>query len=307
MKNCIYYNFFPSKLKHDLVIEMICRAAHGQTEGYVDKKGEIVPVLKNSEGQKIIEHGYDDYLRGIEKFAQEYMCVVEKYDLPVRIELMIQYMDYIMTHPDSKVLDFFSDMPNSVTGREKKVVGFAPRLTKKDIRNIYLLYPNEAFERYCGTDLEYSLLRCTEIEKKRIAFYQEKRDKIADRFKRLFHKKMIEKNDRVVSFEEFPYSVFGQKIIIYGAGKFGQEIFNAVKSSSSEVVAWLDKDYKNLTEQGIPVIGNLEVIDHISYDAIIIAILNEGVVQDVRGKLLQKGILEKNIVCLLDYMKYLNV
>ena len=48
-KGCIYYVFFPSAIKNNLVIEMICRAPHGQTIDYAIEGEKVVPVLDGVE------------------------------------------------------------------------------------------------------------------------------------------------------------------------------------------------------------------------------------------------------------------
>lgn len=61
-----------------------------------------------------------------------------------------------------------------ITGREKNIKVFAPKLTKIDIRNIFLFYPEEAFAKYyTGSDIEFSILRCAEREKRKIKFYKQ--------------------------------------------------------------------------------------------------------------------------------------
>lgn len=308
MSNCIYYNFLPSKLKNDLVIEMISRASHGQTDGYVEVEGKVVPVLKAGEGAAIVAHGYDAYVDGIAKFTHMYADLVKKYDISVKLDLLLQYMKYIMFSPDKEILDFFADMPNSVTGREKKVAGFAPKLTKKNIRDIYLLHANESFERYyTGTDLEYAKLRCSESERKKIEFYQKNRQQVAARFERLMKRKLIEGNNHEIRLKGFPYSIFGEKFVIYGAGKFGSQVYHSINETSSEVVQWLDKNYEKLSMQGIPVTGNIKSLGYAPYDAIIIAILDKNMAVEIKRDLLAMDVEEEKIVCLAECMSYLDI
>jgi predicted HAD superfamily hydrolase len=308
MNNCIYYNFLPSKLKNDLVIEMICRASHGQTEGYTEVRGKFVPVLQEGESASIVAHGYDAYVDGIEKFAQGYADIVKKYNISVKTDLLLQYLEYIMYNPDKEILDFFADMPNSVTGREKQVAGFAPKLTKQNIRDIYLLHADEAFERYyTGTDLEYAKLRCSKSERRKIALYQTYRRQILARFERVMKIKLMAENDFDERLTGIPYAVFGRKFVIYGAGKFGKAVYSSVKKTNSQVVQWLDENYEFLSRQGLPVTGNITSLGHIAYDVILIAILNSKVAGTVRQNLLAAGVEEKKIICLAECMTYLDI
>lgn len=308
MSNCIYYNFLPSKLKNNLVIEMICRASHGQTEGYAAVQGKVVPVLQEGESAVIVAHGYDAYVDGIEKFTQVYADIVKKYDISVRLEILLQYMKYITVNPDKELLDFFADMPNSVTGREAQVIGFAPNLTKKNIRDMYLLHSNEIPERYYqGTDLEYSKLRCSKSERKKIEFYQKNRQQVAARFERLMRKKLLAENDHAARLQGFPYSVFGRRFIIYGAGKLGREVYASLQQTNSEIVQWLDKNYKSLSVQGVPVTGNLHSLRQVNCDAIFIAILDKEVAEEIKRDLLNMDIEGEKIVCLAEYLSYLTI
>lgn len=306
MKNCIYYTFLPTKLHSNLIVEMICRAAHGQTEGYYVNENKFVPILKDKEGAAIIAHGYKEYVAGIEKFANDYQRIVHQNRmLGVNLELLLSYTAYCVHRPDKSLLDFFADMPNSVTGREDHIVSFAPKLSKNDIRNIYLFRTTEPIEYYySGTDLEYSILRCTDMQKKKIAFYQANKNKIIERFNRLVKKKLpirIQKHD----LEDFPYAVLGRHIVLYGAGKFGKKMYTALlHSPDNEVVLWVDKNYQALGETAMP-ISNINNIEAVSYDKIVIAVMSKDIALSIKNMLMEKGIENKKIVCLWQYMEYL--
>ncbi|WP_019552549.1 HAD family hydrolase [Propionispira raffinosivorans] len=308
MKNCIYYNFLPSKLKNELVIEMICRASHGQTEGYKIENDKVVPLLKAGEGEAIIEHGYDDYTKGIEGFVKAYASIVERYHVSVQIDLLLQYMEYIMHHPDQKLLDFFADMPNSVTGREKKVLGFAPKLTKQNIRDIYLWHPNEAVDQYYkGTDLEFSRLRCNVFEIRKIEFYQKKRLDVIQRYERFTHTIVPQSPSFSLQTQGLPYSLFGERIVLYGAGKYGREIYYYMKQANVSVVQWLDQNYSRFIKQGQPVTGDICALGEVTYDAILIAILDTQLAMQARENILSMGIPDEKIICLGKVVEYLNI
>ena len=309
MSNCVYYNFLPSKLKNELVIEMICRAPHGQTEGYQSGlQGIVLPVLKESEGTAIYEHGYEDYIKGIEQFAGFYAMIVKKYSMSVRIKNLLQYLEYIMNRPDPVLLDFFADMPNSLTGREKQVQVFAPKLTKKDIRNLYLWYPNDPVEQhYIGTDLEFSKLRCDEKSRKKIEFYQKNRENIIKRLERFIGREVEKKKSFSNQIEGISYSDFGEKIVLYGAGKYGREVYFSMQEANCKPVQWLDQAYRSIDLTGFPVDGDLSLLGHIQYDVILIAILSKTVAESIKRELIdKKGIDEKRIISLAHIVAYLN-
>ena len=66
-------------------------------------------------------------------------------------------------------------MPFETTGFGTKVVEFAPRLTKDQIKEIFLLRDRESVDQlYQGAELQYSVNRCTIEETELIKTYQNK-------------------------------------------------------------------------------------------------------------------------------------
>jgi len=128
MDNNICYAFLPSYLHLNLIVEMLCRAPHGQTEGYRETaNGTFVPVLKAGEEKALIDHGFNDYIAGMELFVENYVTVLKNSTLQGnKVNVLLKYLEYITKTPNEEVLNFFAGMPNSVTGREKKVIEFAP-------------------------------------------------------------------------------------------------------------------------------------------------------------------------------------
>ncbi len=79
-----------------------------------------------------------------------------------------------------------------------------------------------------------------------------------------------------------------KRIAIYGAGGFGQAIYNSYKNL---VTLWVDKNFKRYKNMNLPVssISNLQV-SHSEYDIIFIAILDTVVCQKIKKQLLEMGI-----------------
>ena len=302
MKNCIYYNFLPSKLKDDLIIEMLCRAPNGQTEGYIEESGQIIPVLKHGEGELIAAHGYDDYVQGIEAFVREFSVLADERHLSVQISLLLQYMDYLMSRPDSMVLDFIADMPNSVTGREKKVIGFAERLTKQNIRDVFLFHVDEPCDKYYkGSDLTLAQLRCTAVQKRKIRLYQEKRQQIIERFYRIMHHELVRKKGYWEEiFGDVPLYCLGKRFAIYGAGKWGKRLYPGLCSEYTSVVGWLDKNYLRLRGDIPELTGSMDTVSTLNFDIIIIAIADEKIMQKVRAELMGYGVPDDKILWMQD-------
>lgn len=286
MDNCNYYVFAPSHLKLNIMIEMLCRAPHGQTMGYIEVDGHVVPIF-NKEGKQIIKHGFEDYLEGVKAISQTYAknlsCSV------IRIQSIIDYMEYLTRTPDEMLLNYFGDMPNSETGRESEVIEFAPKLSLKQLKQIYWIWPNRPItDFYKGSSLDYSLLRCTENEKKKIHYYTEHQNDISVKLiRRLSDKsKMIKESGA----KNYPLEILHGNILLYGAGKLGQGLFNRIKKySECQVVQWIDYNYKKFAASPFPVTG-IDSIGQVEYDQLVIAIVDETIARNIRKMLVVRGV-----------------
>lgn len=309
-KDCKYLNFLPSNLKTDLLIELLCRAPHGQTDSYIECNEKIKPVLTGNEGTFLKSYGYDMYVEGIEKYTEFYATQVKKYNVSVNLEALICYIENIMKPKDKAILDFFADMPYSPSGRENKMAAFAPTLTKKNIRDVYLFHPGQSVARYYeGTDIEYARLRCSEGEKRKIDFYQKNRDVIIDRLQRLTKRSFVETQEENNNlFKGFPYSYFGSTFVLYGAGKWGTQFHDSAIAANCHIVQWLDKNYRLLAAKGLAVSGALPDLDKAAkYDAVFVAVSNQRTALEIKNELLKFGVDEKKIVILFEYMSVLDI
>ncbi len=90
----------------------------------------------------------------------------------------------------------------------------------------------------------------------------------------------------------------GSNIIVYGAGKLGYRIVEALaKNKDYNIVAWVDKNTNRFALQNYKIVG-IDDIQGMQYDFIIIAILDCNIVKTVKQTLLDKGIQEKKIACM---------
>lgn len=289
---CINRAFFPSLLDMHIMIEMICRAPHGQTWGYEEKEGRIVPVISREEGKAFQEKGYEEYIEGILLFTQNYTRVTRESGSDIMsLDLLLDYHHGITKDPDNEILDFFADMPNNETGREKGNVEFAPVLSRKQLRLLYLYRTVEPIEKfYPGTYLEYSLLRCSRQDRRRIAFYKKHHDKWLGKLYRL-PKKLIRKHGLTKGYAAF-YSgkMWKGKIALYAAGKAGQATAVRIqKSKAANLVLWVDKDYGKYREMGLPV-DSPEKLGEAEYDMLIIAVRNGSLAADISEELMGMGV-----------------
>lgn len=98
----------------------------------------------------------------------------------------------------------------------------------------------------------------------------------------------------------FPFSKVkrGSNIIIYGMGTYGQLLFRYIKRSGfCNVMICVDRNYIELSEQGISVLAPSE-IDKYSYDAIVVANSFATVRESIYKELSMKY--PKDKICLMD-------
>ena len=85
----------------------------------------------------------------------------------------------------------------------------------------------------------------------------------------------------------------GSKVLIYGAGVLGKEIFFRVsRAALYNIVGWVDRDYKN---KGWP-IQSIETINEYYYDYILVTVRNGVVFDSIKGCLIEMGVPKDKIV-----------
>ena len=95
-------------------------------------------------------------------------------------------------------------------------------------------------------------------------------------------------------------------IILYGAGTVGRDYYQTLQVEKFvEIVGWIDEQYVNYQQQGMPVEA-IEKVNQKQYDAVLIAIENEKTAGLIKENLLALGVPCKKILwekpeTLLDY------
>ena len=93
----------------------------------------------------------------------------------------------------------------------------------------------------------------------------------------------------------FPESVLGKKIILYGAGGFGIEVYKYIKKvSCCEVVGWVDREYASEDKKELPLESPLNIYRQ-TFDYILIAVLNERTAGIIKEEFEKKGIPSEKI------------
>ena len=291
-----YHSFMPKTLPHGATIELLCRAMHGQTGYYSRKDNQICAIMIDDEKEikNYRDYGYEDYLSSLAEHTRCYLNGYYQYNLEPSIRMSERYMENIGEDPDENVLLFLADMPHGDTGYENKIVKFAPKLTREDIRDLYLFNPDGS--NYEGTDLSYSLLRCNDYERKRARYYQYNRVRIIKRFKSIWGRDLIPPEDIYAPFKGFPFEAVGERFVIYGAGVFGKRLYSELAKCDCNIVGWLDKNYIKLKEEGVPVTGTIDDLDRIDFDVVWIAVLNRWVVDGIKKVMINGGVPEEKIM-----------
>lgn len=262
------YCFFPIKMNNGVILEMFCRAPEEQTIGYRMRNGKVVPVFMENEKEKlaIIEHGFQDYMAGVRAFVNQ-VCDNRGYELTEDMEQIHKILTYIAETRDEVFLRFLGDMPNSVTGREKRVITFAPVLTKEQMKEIFWEGRKEAYPNTC---LEYSLLRCSREELECIEYYRNRPAPVS-------------------MTRDFPFELCCGRIILYGAGKMGQELYQRMQNMKNIIVVqWMDQNAGN-DRMDVPVIGTDKLMEE-SFEKLIIAVWNRTTAKEIQKGLLERGV-----------------
>lgn len=88
----------------------------------------------------------------------------------------------------------------------------------------------------------------------------------------------------------------GGKIVLYGAGGVGRQYYRQIMHSGyCEVVQWVDKRAGGLKDMPV-VIGLPEGMRDISYDQIVIAVMEEELAEDIKRELVRTGVEVSKIV-----------
>jgi len=294
IENCKFHVFIPSLMYLNVVIEMLSRAPHGQTMRYKKILGRVLPILEDGEEEELIKHGLNDYIEGINEFSMKIMNQIKFNNFsPNDISIILDYMLYITKTPDKDLMVFIGGMPNSVTGREKEIVEFAPVLSEEQIKSIYLNDTDKPIGNfYKGSAIEYSLLR-SGIHIQNMAYEYSKQLEIIHFNKQKEYNANLQMSRYV---KRFPFVFLKKRIILYAAGKFGLCLYNVIKCETDvNIVAWVDKKYYQINNKQVCV-ENPENIIEMNFDQLIIAVLDSKQAHEIRDYLLSIGIKSNKIL-----------
>lgn len=109
------------------------------------------------------------------------------------------------------------------------------------------------------------------------------------RFSSLLLRTLAQINNIYIPRYKYPdiESLFGKKIIIYGAGRVGQDYYQQIsKYSQCHIAGWVDsKEYKFEYAD----VSGIEQIKQMRYDIILVAVLNETAALEIKKKLSEEN------------------
>lgn len=289
---CVFMNFYPSGMERSYMLELLCRAPHGQTEGYREEKGGIVPVLDQVEGEGIKAYHLEEYRDAVLDYVRhmERALIQNKLSDGIRLDIAKEYMGVIAVNPPGRIAEYFCHMPFSAGGRGRGIVEFAPPVSHKQLRRIFFWGDgSNAREVYQGSCLDYALATSEKA--------MEYRDKCR-KYRKTMAGRWLTGWNRYLrthlkpGIEYFcPWELLRGDIVIYGAGKVGQSYVKqaAQRYAKCSSLLWVDKAYERLQAEGLMVKAPEEIRGR-SFDRVIIAIHQDTVRREVWDYLREMGV-----------------
>ncbi|SKB94969.1 hypothetical protein SAMN06296386_11036 [Lachnospiraceae bacterium] len=256
------------------VIEAICRAPHGATSGYERKDRKICPILEDFILSAVKKSDMCEFFHGINDFVRE-MIVLERIipgGIPIR-KAADGMFRYCCDSADRQMADVLGNMPHD-TDNENDTKSYAPKLDKCDIRRIEYERTNQAIEDvYDGEDLNMSYKRLSIQERGYV-----------EQCKKEYFSQQIDRDKNC------------KKIIIYGYGKYGQELYHRIFGCrNANVICIVDINSERYSGDLVDVSAP-DVINKMEYDYIVISLLDTKKCDEIKKLLLLSGVQKEKII-----------
>ncbi len=86
----------------------------------------------------------------------------------------------------------------------------------------------------------------------------------------------------------------GKKVVLYGAGRGGQDYYYQIcRYQDCKIVGWIDKKIYQFEYANI---YSIDVICMLDYDVVLIAVLEENIVEEIKGLLISLGVEKEKII-----------
>lgn len=101
------------------------------------------------------------------------------------------------------------------------------------------------------------------------------------------------KDARNIVFGEIPR---GCKVLLYGAGAFGQSIYNfMMENHDNQIIAWCDRDYRKYQMMKLPVVSIEDALKN-EYDFVFVSVMSRQAFEAIQLFLISKGVIAQRIV-----------
>lgn len=128
--------YFPSINYSHFSIELLCRNMEGQTLGYKEKDGKIVPILDQLDTSLYEKWGYDSYIDGLCDFVENIIKTERINNCSLCSLLLWQnYIRYFLFDLDKNTANVVGNIPYCDYGLEKMISECAPAYSLKYIIN----------------------------------------------------------------------------------------------------------------------------------------------------------------------------
>lgn len=263
------------------IIEVLCRAPHGSTVGYTYQEGKIIPKLKLVNEDVYKRADIFSYFKGVEDFAKDFAELNNLVGEIPKENISKSIVEYCLKTPDRKLADFLGEIPFD-ENNESEMFVYAPKLTTEMICKIELERTMEKLDAvYTGDELDISYCRLNSDEKEYL-------ERCKEEFSR---KTKIKSNDAL-------------KIIIYGFGVYGKELYHRLYLNTEfEIVDIVDVNYERFAGK-IPIINPIKNINMQLFDILVISLYDKKISKQIRKMLVSAGIDNKKILDLEEFEKY---
>lgn len=299
-ENAEFQVFHPNMIPYHYIVEMLCRAPHGQTEGYRMENGKTVPVLADNEDTWKEGEGYAEYVEGVLEFVKIFEPIQRKNKLSDNGKVLNNYLWYTAENHTSIIHDFFAKMPFSTCGVEREQI-YSPALTKQQIKTRYLY--NEMPLDYKGAAIDFAINHMSKEDAKIRDYYIELSKTTYGKWCiRIYFNRKYELYGNQRYF--YPKKFLNGDFILYGAGKVGNDYYKQIqKDKNCNLLAWTDTNYESMEEGLKQKLISPDRIEDYQYDYVLVAIAARSTYEKIQESLIARGILKDKIMWIAPIVK----
>lgn len=263
------------------MIEIFCRAPHGSTIRYEKKGDKVQPILSEISSDVLVSCEMDSFINGVVDFSIDFSKQCEWIGSNISLMTLAEkMMHYCVEYPDVELANFIGQIPHDIENLNENRV-YAPLLSKAEIKQIEYDRTTEPINRiYTGVDLNYSYFRLDESDRK-----------IVQDCRKKYYKRDFEKKQDALH------------VVIYGYGKYGQELLHRLYGAINIVVDFVvDANYIKYKNSTVPVMPLRKLIAS-EYDFVVISLYDQRITLDITQTLLMAGIPESKILTREVFLK----